>query len=80
MQIQVERLPKPLRRKGLDKELAEICRKNDVVFLAVFGSYVRGEQHRGSDVDIAIEFDPSKDKTLLDLIHLENELEKNLQT
>ena len=74
MQIQVEKLPQPLRRKGLDKELEEICIRNDVVFLAVFGSYVRGEQHRGSDVDIAIEFDPSKPKSLLDLVGLEDEL------
>jgi predicted nucleotidyltransferase len=74
MQIQVEKLPSTLRRSGLDKELTEICRSNDVIFLAVFGSFVRGEQHRGSDVDIAIEFDKSKHKTLLDLVGLEDEL------
>jgi uncharacterized protein len=76
MQIQVEKLPKALRRNGLDKELSEICRKNHVVFLAVFGSYVRGEQNEKSDVDIAVEFDKSKKKTLLDLIRLEDELGK----
>ena len=74
MEIQVEKLPKSLRTLGLEHKLANVWKKNDVVFLAVFGSYVRGEQHRGSDVDIAIEFDPSKEKTLLDLIRLENEL------
>jgi predicted nucleotidyltransferase len=74
MQIQVEKLPQPLRRKGLDKALEEICIRNDVVFLAVFGSFVRGEQRRGSDVDIAVEFDSSKNKTLLDLVGLEEEL------
>lgn len=76
MEIQVEKLPKALQRKGLEKKLAALCRENDVTFMAVFGSYVRGEQHRGSDVDIAIEYDPSKSKTLLDLIHLEGELSK----
>lgn len=76
MEIQIKKLPKPLRTSGLEKKLTDICSKNDVIFLAVFGSFVRGEQHRGSDVDIAIEFDPSKEKTLLDLIHLENELGK----
>jgi len=76
MEIQVEKLPKALQRKGLEKKLAEICEKNDIVFLAVFGSFVRGEQHRGSDIDIAIEFDPTKDKSLLDLVHVENELRK----
>jgi len=74
MEIQVEKLPLVLRKKGLEEKLGEICRRNDVVFLAVFGSFVRGEQHRGSDVDIAIEFDNSKRKTLLDLIGLEEEL------
>ncbi len=76
MQIQTENLPKPLQRSGLDKKLAEIYINNDVVFLAVFGSFARGEQHKRSDIDIAIEFDPTKDKTLLDLIHLEGELSK----
>jgi hypothetical protein len=76
MEIQVQKLPKVLRKKGLGEKLAEICKKNDVAFLAVFGSFVRGEQNRKSDVDIAIEFDKSKRKTLLDLLRLEEELSK----
>ncbi len=76
MEIQVEKLPKVLRIKGLEEKLAGICRNNDIVFLAMFGSFVRGEQNRKSDVDIAIEFDKSKPKTLLDLIRLEGELSK----
>ena len=74
MQIQVEKLPQPLKRKGLDKKLEEICIRNDIVFLAIFGSFVRGQERKDSDVDIAIEFDKSKHKTLLDLVGLENEL------
>ena len=76
MEIQVQKLPEALKRKGLREKLSEICKANDIVFLAVFGSYVRGEQHRGSDVDIAIEFDPRKEKSLLDLIHIEHELSR----
>jgi predicted nucleotidyltransferase len=76
MEIAVEKLPTVLRKKGLEEKLAEICKKNDVVFLAVFGSFVRGEQNKKSDVDIAIEFDKSKRKTLLDLVRLEDELSK----
>jgi hypothetical protein len=76
MEIQVKKLPKVLRKKDLEQKLADVCRKNDVVFLAVFGSFVRGEQNRKSDVDIAIEFDESKRKTLLDLVRLEDELSK----
>jgi uncharacterized protein len=74
MQVQFEKLPVPLRQKGIDKKLEEICIRNDVVFLAVFGSFVRGQEKKDSDVDIAIEFDSSKPKSLLDLIGLEDEL------
>jgi hypothetical protein len=76
MEIQVQKLPRALRKKGLEEKLAEICKKNDVDFLAMFGSFVRGEQNRKSDVDVAIEFDKSKRKTLLDLLRLEEELSK----
>ena len=76
MEIQIQKLPKVLRKKGLEEKLAEICKKNNVIFLAVFGSFVRGEQKRKSDVDMAIEFDKSKRKTLLDLVRLEDEMSK----
>jgi predicted nucleotidyltransferase len=76
MEIEVEKLPKALRRRGLEDKLAQICKDNSVVFLAMFGSFVRGEQNTKSDVDIAIEFDKSKRKTLLDLVRLEDELSK----
>ena len=65
-----------LRKKGLEEKLSRNLQENDVVFLAVFGSFVRGEQNKKSDVDIAIEFDKGKRKTLLDLVRLEDELSK----
>jgi predicted nucleotidyltransferase len=74
MEIEAENLPKGLRRRGLPEKLAEICKNNDVVFMAIFGSFVRDEQNRKSDIDIAIEFDRTKRKTLLDLARLEDEL------
>lgn len=74
MEIQIEKLPKALRKKGLGKKLSAICGKNSVIFLAVFGSFVRGEQNDESDIDVAIEFEKGKRKTLLDLLRLENEL------
>lgn len=76
MGIEIQNLPKALQRKGLEEKLAEICKKNDIVFLAVFGSFVRGEQHRRSDIDIAIEFDKAKRKSLFDLLEAEDELSK----
>jgi predicted nucleotidyltransferase len=76
MEIEIGNLPRSLRKKGLEEKLAEICRKNDVVFMAMFGSFVRGEQNTRSDVDVAIEFDKSKGKSLLDLISVEDELRR----
>jgi len=74
IKIEIENLPKDLRKRGLKERLFEICQKNDIVFMAVFGSFVRGEQKRGSDVDIAIEFDKDSGKSLLDLVRIENEM------
>jgi len=42
--IEIKNLPKELRKKDLEEKLAEICQKNGIVFMAVFGSFVRGEQ------------------------------------
>jgi predicted nucleotidyltransferase len=76
IKIEAQNLPEELRRKGLEEKLAEICRKNDIVFMAIFGSFARGEQNRKSDIDIAIEFERNSEKSLLDLVRIENELRK----
>jgi predicted nucleotidyltransferase len=52
--------------------IAEICRRNDVVMLGVFGSLARGEATDASDVDLVVEF--SEGKSLLALIALEQQL------
>ncbi|MEM2092488.1 MAG: nucleotidyltransferase domain-containing protein [Candidatus Bathyarchaeia archaeon] len=62
IKVEIENLPKELRKRGLKKELFEICQKNDIVFMAVFGSFVRGEHKKGSDVDIAVEFEKNSGK------------------
>jgi len=76
VKIEIQNLPEDLRREGLEEKLAEICKKNDIVFMAIFGSFVRGEQNRKSDIDIAIEFERNSEKSLLDLVRIENELRK----
>jgi predicted nucleotidyltransferase len=76
VKIEIQNLPKELRRKGLEERLAEICKKNDIVFMAIFGSFAKGEQNKKSDIDIAIEFERTSEKSLLDLVRIENELRK----
>ncbi|GAB4145342.1 MAG: nucleotidyltransferase [Candidatus Promineifilaceae bacterium] len=45
--------------------------------IGLFGSFVRGEQRAGSDVDVLVEF--NEDADLFDLIGLTLYLEENLQ-
>jgi len=54
-------------------KILPILKKNDVVRASIFGSFARGEDKKGSDLDILVEL--TKDKSLLDLIHLKNEIE-----
>jgi predicted nucleotidyltransferase len=76
IKIEIQNLPKELRGKEIEKKLAEICQKNGIVFMAIFGSFARGEQKKKSDIDIAIEFEKGSQKSLLDLVRIENELRK----
>ncbi|MDP3043605.1 MAG: nucleotidyltransferase family protein [bacterium] len=59
--------------KELQKKIIPILEKNGVVRASVFGSFARGEDMPKSDIDILVELE--KNKSLLDMIHLKNELE-----
>jgi len=49
-----------------------------VTSIGVFGSYLRGEEKRGSDLDVLVEFEESAGLSLLDFIGLENYLSDEL--
>jgi predicted nucleotidyltransferase len=72
----INNLPKSLKRGEAEEKLLRICEENDVVFMSVFGSFVRGQEKKGSDVDVAIEFDENSKKDLFDLVRLERDLGK----
>ena len=55
----------------------EICEKYKVKEIGVFGSFVRGEQRKGSDLDILVEFEETPD--VYQLIDLEDYLRKILK-
>jgi uncharacterized protein len=40
----------------LRQQMPELERRYKVKTLGVFGSYIRGEQHKGSDLDLLVEF------------------------
>jgi predicted nucleotidyltransferase len=60
-------------RAILQSHLPELRRQYGVRSFGLFGSYVRGEQRPGSDLDLLVEFD-DRPLTLLQFIALENHL------
>ncbi|NHW23371.1 MAG: hypothetical protein HA489_03855 [Archaeoglobales archaeon] len=76
VKIEIKNIPEDLRKEGLEEKLAEICRKNDIAFMAIFGSFAKGKQNKKSDIDTVIEFERNSEKSLLDLVRIENELRK----
>lgn len=59
-------------------QVAQALRERGATKVAVFGSYARGEERPGSDVDVIVEF--SERKSLLDLVRIERELREALGT
>src|SRR5271165_6478211 len=45
-----------------------------VVHLSLFGSTVRGERRPNSDIDLLAAFDETRRVSLLDVIHVENQI------
>jgi uncharacterized protein len=56
--------------------LAEICERNDIQRLRVFGSFARGDESAVSDVDLIADF--ARRKSLLDLVRIEREFSERL--
>ncbi len=73
------------KRKKINRQINEIkakiipiLKKNKIKKAGIFGSYVRGEQKKNSDVDIIIEPPQRRKFSLLDLVALQMALEKKL--
>jgi predicted nucleotidyltransferase len=61
-------------RAALRDQLPELRHRYGLRSMEVFGSYVRGEQRPDSDLDLLVEFDPAKKRSLYDLVALEQHL------
>ena len=61
----------------IKKKIIPILKKNDVIRAGLFGSFVRGEEKKNSDVDILVEL--KKDLSLIDVIKIKLELENSLK-
>lgn len=58
----------------IKKEIIPILKMHNVKKAGIFGSYVRGEQKKNSDIDLLVQVENEVD--LIDFIKLKNLLEK----
>ncbi|MDI6654527.1 MAG: nucleotidyltransferase family protein [Candidatus Hydrothermarchaeota archaeon] len=65
-------------KEEIFEKIAQVLKNQGARKIAVFGSYVRGEERPGSDIDIIVEF--SERKSLLDIVGIEQELSDALGT
>jgi uncharacterized protein len=63
-------------KEELFEKITHLLKSRGVRKVAVFGSYVRGEEKPESDIDIIVEF--SERKSLLELVRIERELSEVL--
>ncbi len=67
---------KNMYKEEVFEKIASLLKSHGVRKVAVFGSYVRGEEKSESDIDIIVEF--SERKSLLQLVRIERELSEEL--
>lgn len=58
------------------KFIANFCARNGIKYLAVFGSYARGEENKTSDIDLLVDF--TGKKSLFDFVKIKNSLENKI--
>ncbi len=59
-------------REEMFAKITHLLKDQGARKVAVFGSYIRGEESQESDIDIIVEF--SERKSLLELVRIEREL------
>jgi len=58
--------------------IAEFCRRHGITRLSLFGSILRDDFTRDSDIDVLVEFEPGETPSLLDLGGMQVELSEML--
>lgn len=71
------RIPAQMTVEEIRDKIVPVLKRHGVKKAGIFGSTIRGEAKRGSDVDILVEIE-REDMSLLDFVELELELEEAL--
>lgn len=61
------------------EKIADFCKTNRIRKLSLFGSALKGELRKDSDIDLLVEFQPGESPSLFDLARMERELSKLLR-
>ncbi len=75
-QITISREERINELEVIKPKIIKILKKHKASKAGIFGSYVRGEQKKKSDIDILVEL--NKELDLIDFIIIKNELENKL--
>lgn len=59
-------------------KIADFCKRNRIRKLSLFGSALKGELRKDSDIDLLVEFHPDEAPSLFDLARMERDLSKLL--
>ena len=59
-------------------KIADFCKRNRIRKLSLFGSALKGELRKDSDIDFLVEFSPGETPSLFDLARMERDLSKLL--
>jgi predicted nucleotidyltransferase len=65
-----------MKRSELFQKIASLLKEYGAKKVAVFGSYIREEETKASDIDVIVEF--SERKSLLEFVRIERELSEEL--
>jgi len=57
-------------------KIQNFCRKWKVTELALFGSVLREDFQPGSDIDMLVSFEPAAQRSLMDMVEMQVELER----
>lgn len=68
----------PANQELSESYLAEFCQRHGIVRLSVFGSRQKGNASSHSDLDLLVEFDPSRKVSLFDVGGMMAELTEHL--